>query len=116
MESEEMNNSTIELISYAKLAEYDQARTDLPIRKYVLIANFLRDPKSHWLEQHWFDACLNELGQEDEPEPEAPTVNTPSSPSSQSLVKEEKSTSVQLHAYYDFNKQNGFLFYTSSSL
>ncbi|KAG1438053.1 hypothetical protein G6F56_012808 [Rhizopus delemar] len=108
-----MNN--IELISYAKLAEYDQARTDLPIRKYVLIANFLRDPKSHLLEQHWFDTCLSELGQEEDMETEqAPTPTPPPPPPPPPPMKEEKNTNVQLHAYYDFNHQNGFVFYTAN--
>ncbi|KAI8876877.1 hypothetical protein K501DRAFT_288685 [Backusella circina FSU 941] len=53
----------IQSMSMAKLAEFDQSRTDLPIRKYVLIANLLRD---HNREQHWFDACLDDLQEDDD--------------------------------------------------
>lgn len=98
-----MNN--IELISFAKLAEYDKARIDLPIRKYVLIANFLRGPKSDLLEQHWFDTCLSELDHEEE-------IDLP--PSKVPIKEETKHTNIQLHAYYNFNQQNGFLVYTSN--
>lgn len=85
-----ISNHYIQSVSYAKLAEYDQNRTDLPIRKYVLIANLLREEQqqqqrqeesdtimnSHkddeededilMLEQQWFETCLNELDKEDD--------------------------------------------------
>ncbi|KAG1448561.1 hypothetical protein G6F56_008907 [Rhizopus delemar] len=85
-------NNNIELISYAKLAEHSKARTDLPIRKYVLIANFLRRPKEEELEQRWFDTCLDKLVQED---------------------KEDQDNSPQLH-YYNLNQKNGLLVYSNS--
>ncbi|CAO3638112.1 unnamed protein product [Mucor hiemalis] len=85
------SNDYIQSVSYAKLAEYDQNRTDLPIRKYVLIANLLREEQQQQqsepqdsnmnmnedneededenmliLEQQWFETCLNELDKEDD--------------------------------------------------
>lgn len=87
------SNHYIQSVSYAKLAEYDQNRTDLPIRKYVLIANLLREEQHQqqqrqqqsdtnmnsqedneedededmlMLEQQWFETCLNELDKEDD--------------------------------------------------
>ncbi|KAI9282615.1 hypothetical protein BY458DRAFT_496781 [Sporodiniella umbellata] len=81
-------NSNIELISYAKLAEASKARTDLPIRKYVLIANVLRRPKEVELEQHWFDSCMNKLIQDEKEDLEA------------------HSPAAQLHVYHNFNTKN----------
>ncbi|EIE86379.1 hypothetical protein G6F57_008300 [Rhizopus arrhizus] len=102
-------NSNIELISYAKLAEYDQARIDLPIRKYVLIANFLRRPKEELLEQQWFDSCLSKLDEEDELDNESQPPPLPTKEE-----QKENNSNVQLHAYYHFNHRNGFLVYTSN--
>ncbi|CEG83093.1 hypothetical protein RMATCC62417_17067 [Rhizopus microsporus] len=94
----------IELLSYAKLAEYDQTRIDLSIRKYVLITNLLREPKEDLLEQHWFDTCLNELTREEEQQQQQQQQ--------QQNDKIQDKPNVQL--YYNFNHRNGFLVYTSN--
>jgi hypothetical protein len=60
------------MMSQAKLAEYFDTRTDLPIRKYVLIANMLRNStlqEEDRAEEQWLDDCLGALDQqEDEPQ------------------------------------------------
>ncbi|KAI8376023.1 uncharacterized protein BYT42DRAFT_469884, partial [Radiomyces spectabilis] len=70
----------IHYLSLVKLAEYSQTRTDVPIRKYVLISNMLRQQDTHpselddgsevshkddVLEQQWFDTCLDALHTEE---------------------------------------------------
>ncbi|KAI8076894.1 uncharacterized protein BX664DRAFT_344191 [Halteromyces radiatus] len=58
----------LHIISQAKLAEYYDTRTDLPIRKYVLIANMLRKTtvQEEKAEEEWLDTCLNALDQQDD--------------------------------------------------
>ncbi|CAO3598604.1 unnamed protein product [Absidia cylindrospora] len=56
-------------MSQAKLAEYYDTRTDLPIRKYVLIANLLRNTpiqNENKTEEQWLDTCLDALDQQDD--------------------------------------------------
>jgi hypothetical protein len=60
-----MSDQHIQSISLSKLAKYNHAPLDM--RKYVLIANILREPKS---EEHWFENCLQELDTEEEEEEE----------------------------------------------
>ncbi|KAI8364840.1 hypothetical protein EDC96DRAFT_510564 [Choanephora cucurbitarum] len=127
----------IHSISYSKLAEYDQARIDLPIRKYVLIANLLRDPSPPPvmnLEQHWFDSCIDELDkdeQEDNPEDShsqshsqgnSAQSNSVQSNSAQSNYENNhhnnnkqyaNNTNIHLHAFYHIRHGNGFLVCTS---
>jgi hypothetical protein len=118
-----MSNSFIQSVSYAKLAKYDQTRTELPIRKYVLISNLLREEEQqqqqqqqqqqHYsdmitdndeeqdmllLEKHWFEACLNELDNEEEEE-ETEGVQEQNSLKRQS--------DVQLHAIYNISNGRG---------
>ncbi|ORX47707.1 hypothetical protein DM01DRAFT_1257781, partial [Hesseltinella vesiculosa] len=55
----------------AKLAEYHDTRTDLPIRKFVLIANLLKkvSRQEHppvQTEEAWFDMCLEQSLQPDQ--------------------------------------------------
>lgn len=103
----------IQSISYAKLAKYDQTRIDLPIRKYVLITNLLREEEQKekqsnededmmLLEQNWFESCLNELDKEEEQE--------------ELSVQQSQLTKPNLHlkAFYNFQNGKGFLFCTSS--
>ncbi|KAI8068488.1 hypothetical protein BC940DRAFT_332889 [Gongronella butleri] len=56
--------------SQAKLAEYYDTRTDLPIRKFVLIANLMKkatqqveqvEQVEQQAEEAWLDSCLEEL-------------------------------------------------------
>ncbi|ORZ17994.1 hypothetical protein BCR42DRAFT_412934 [Absidia repens] len=57
------------MISHAKLAEYYETRTDLPMRKYVLIANMLRNTPVQdegKTEEQWLDTCLDALDQQDD--------------------------------------------------
>ncbi|CAO3624580.1 unnamed protein product [Cunninghamella echinulata] len=62
------------LISQAKLAQYYDTPTDLPIRKYVLITNMMKKTlQEKEKEEQWLDNCLGELDQqeyEDEDEEE----------------------------------------------
>ncbi|KAI8339219.1 hypothetical protein BC941DRAFT_422457 [Chlamydoabsidia padenii] len=57
------------MMSQAKLAEYFDTRTDLPIRKYVLIANMLRKSsiqEEDRAEEQWLDNCLGALDQQED--------------------------------------------------
>ncbi|OBZ86112.1 hypothetical protein A0J61_05841 [Choanephora cucurbitarum] len=111
----------IHSISYSKLAEYDQARIDLPIRKYVLIANLLRDPSTPPvidLEQHWFDSCIDELDKdEQEDNPEDSQGNSAQSNYQNNHHNNNKqyanNTNIHLHAFYHIRHGNGFLVCTS---
>ncbi|KAI7888779.1 uncharacterized protein EV154DRAFT_516823 [Mucor mucedo] len=102
------SNNYIQLISHAKLAEYDQTRIDLPIRKYVLINNLLReemkentkDKNMILLEQHWFDSCLNELVKEEQDQNE------------RELTLKHN---LHLKAFYNLHNGTGFLICTSNS-
>lgn len=102
------HDNYIQLISHAKLAEYDQTRIDLPIRKYVLINNLLReeqqvnskDEDMILLEQHWFDSCLNELDKEEQDQKERELTTKPN---------------LHLKAFYNLRNGAGFLVCTSNS-
>ncbi|KAI8337555.1 hypothetical protein BC941DRAFT_336378, partial [Chlamydoabsidia padenii] len=57
------------VMSQAKLAEYYDTRTDLSIRKYVLIANMLRMTSSQEedkAEEQWLNTCLDALDKQEE--------------------------------------------------
>ncbi|ORZ11254.1 hypothetical protein BCR42DRAFT_104863 [Absidia repens] len=57
------------MMSQAKLAEYYDTRTDLPIRKYVLIANMLRKStvqKEDKAEEQWLNTCLDALDKQED--------------------------------------------------
>lgn len=57
------------MMSQAKLAEYYDTRIDLPMRKYVLIANMLRKTtlqEEDKAEEQWLDTCLDALDKQDE--------------------------------------------------
>ncbi|KAI8355670.1 hypothetical protein BD560DRAFT_406907 [Blakeslea trispora] len=104
----------IQSISYSKLAEYDQARIDLPIRKYVLIANLLRDPSpspSPNLEQHWFDTCLNELDKEEQEGSQEDSNHENNQHNNNKQYA--NNTNIHLHAFYHIRHGNGFLVCTS---
>lgn len=103
------NHNYIQLISHAKLAEYDQTRIDLPIRKYVLISNLLReeqqlnnkDEDMILLEQDWFDSCLNELDKEEQQEQKEKDLTT--------------KPNLHLKAFYNLHNGRGFLVCTSNT-
>ncbi|KAI8090892.1 uncharacterized protein B0P05DRAFT_527840 [Gilbertella persicaria] len=105
----------IQSISYSKLAEYDQTRIDLPIRKYVLITNLLRDPSSppaimSNMEQHWFDACINQLDKEEqEQEEENQQEQEPVNTTEPDKNKQYTNNNIHLHAFYHLHHGNGFL-------
>lgn len=68
------------MMSQAKLAEYFDTRTDLPIRKYVLIANMLRNStlqEEDRAEEQWLDNCLGALDQQEEESQEDTTIGQP---------------------------------------
>lgn len=107
-------NQHIQSISYSKLAEYDQTRIDLPIRKYVLITNLLREPSSPSteLEQHWFDTCLDELDKEEERERQIEQEQQ-----QEQLDKSKfhrRKPDLHVHAFYNYRNGSGFLVCTSN--
>ncbi|KAI9304701.1 hypothetical protein BJ944DRAFT_266448 [Cunninghamella echinulata] len=54
------------LISQAKLAQYYNTPTDLPIRKYVLVTNMMKKTlQEKEKEEQWLDDCLGELDQQE---------------------------------------------------
>ncbi|KAI9469668.1 MAG: hypothetical protein EXX96DRAFT_587030 [Benjaminiella poitrasii] len=115
------DNFDIQSISYSKLSEYYQhtRRIDLPIRKFVLITNLLREESpSNELEQHWFDTCIDKLDKEEEEEQEEQGQE-------QVVAKELEEKEVQqqqneaslltkqmdlyIHEFYHFRNNSGFL-------
>ncbi|CEP11298.1 hypothetical protein [Parasitella parasitica] len=109
-------NQYIQSISYSKLAEYDSARIDLPIRKYVLITNLLREPSSPSteLEQDWFDACLDELDKEEERERQLEQDRQ-----QEKLDKSKlhcRKPDLHIHTFYNYRNRSGFLVCTSNLL
>jgi hypothetical protein len=98
------DNQHIQSISYSKLAEYDQTRIDLPIRKYVLITNLLREPSpTTELEHQWFETCLEELDREEKEQEQGQTT-----------TKFNHKPDLHLHAFYNFRNGSGFLVCTSN--
>ncbi|KAI7898648.1 uncharacterized protein BX663DRAFT_524252 [Cokeromyces recurvatus] len=97
------NNFDIQSISRSKLLEYYQTttRTDLSIRKYVLITNLLREEcsqRSNQLqEQQWFDTCINELDKEEEEE------------------EQKKLNRIPYYGFYDFRNNSGLLVCSTSN-
>ncbi|CAO3638592.1 unnamed protein product [Mucor fragilis] len=121
-------NQHIQSISYSKLAEYDQTRIDLPIRKYVLITNLLREPSSPATEseQHWFDTCLDELDKEEEEEEEEERERQLEQEQEQEKAQEQeqeqlnksrfqrRKPDLHVHTFYNYRNGSGFLVCTSN--
>ncbi|OAD00045.1 hypothetical protein MUCCIDRAFT_156957 [Mucor lusitanicus CBS 277.49] len=114
-------NQHIQSISYSKLAEYyDQTRIDLPMRKYVLIANLLREPSSpsSESEQHWFDTCLDELDREEEEERERQLEQEQAQEQEQEQLNKAKfqrrKPDLHVHTFYNYRNGSGFLVCTSN--
>ncbi|KAI8639468.1 hypothetical protein BD408DRAFT_421347 [Parasitella parasitica] len=107
-------NQYIQSISYSKLAEYDSARIDLPIRKYVLIVNLLREPSSPSieLEQDWFDACLDELDKEEEIERQ---LEKEKQQEQLDISKfHRRKPDLHVHTFYNYRNRSGFLVCTTN--
>jgi hypothetical protein len=106
----------LQAISMTKLAEYDQSRTDLPIRKYVLIANLLRDSNR---EQQWFEACLDDL-EDDQDEVMSDIEDDVMSEQETKLYEESKEQHKKCNSmtplFYNFANGVGFIMCTSASL
>ncbi|KAK4512527.1 Dipeptidyl peptidase 4 [Mucor velutinosus] len=111
-------NHHIQSISYSKLAEYDQTRIDLPIRKYVLIANLLREPSSPSTEseQHWFDTCLDELDKEEERQRQLEQEQAQEEEQEQLNKRkfQRRKPDLHVHTFYNYRNRSGFLVCTSN--
>ncbi|CAO0801767.1 unnamed protein product [Mucor circinelloides] len=113
-------NQHIQSISYSKLAEYDRAHIDLPMRKYVLIANLLREPSSPSTEseQHWFDTCLDELDKEEERERQIEQEQEKEHEQEQNQLCNKskfhrRKPDLHVHTFYSYRNGSGFLVCTS---